>query len=519
MRSDAVAQAAPSHIARPIKIAIAALGGQGGGVLAEWLVTVAELHGWIAQSTSVPGVAQRTGTTVYYVEMSPAPRAGERRPVFALMPVSGDVDLVVAAELMEAGRTVVRGLVTPERTTMVASSHRVYGITEKSAMGNGIADSNAVLSALNARARRLVCFDMEALADEHKSVISSVLFGAIAASAALPFPRSLYERAITESGVAVKTNLAGFATGFERALQRSPLPGLVPPSTGPATELGRSLDERIKREFPAHLHGLIQEGVKRMLDYQDGAYARLYLDRLNAVCDCDQRIGTGGDYALTAAVARYLALWMSYEDTIRVADLKTRARRFERFRDEVRAGGDQIVYVTEFMHPRFEEICETLPAGLGQRLLDSSTARKAFAPFLHKGRHIHTARLRGFIMLYLLAGMRRWRRRTLRYRIEDRRITDWLVRVQSMAGNSGGYLAAIEIAECQRLVKGYSDTHARGLKNYAILVEVADRFAARPDLADIIKRLRNAALADEEGSRLRAALQELGSSDLSTSLI
>jgi len=116
---------------RPISIAIAALGGQGGGVLADWLVAVAELQGWIAQSTSVPGVAQRTGTTVYYVEMSPAPKDPAHRPVFALMPVPGDVDLVVAAELMEAGRAVVRGLVTPERTTTVASTHRIYGITEK----------------------------------------------------------------------------------------------------------------------------------------------------------------------------------------------------------------------------------------------------------------------------------------------------------------------------------------------------------------------------------------------------
>jgi indolepyruvate ferredoxin oxidoreductase beta subunit len=135
-----------------------------------------------------------------------------------------------------------------------------------------------------------------------------VLFGAIAASAALPFPRALYEQAITNSGVAVKTNLAGFNAGFEQALKRSPMAGLVPPSSGPVTELGRTLDERIKREFPAHLHGLMQEGVKRMLDYQDGAYANLYLDRLRDVRDCDQRVAD--DYALTAAVARYLALWI-----------------------------------------------------------------------------------------------------------------------------------------------------------------------------------------------------------------
>jgi indolepyruvate ferredoxin oxidoreductase beta subunit len=310
--------------------------------------------------------------------------------------------------------------------------------------------------------------------------------------------------------VAVKTNLAGFAAGFERALKRSPMAGLVPPSTGPVTELGQRLDARIKSEFPAHLHGLMQEGVKRMLDYQDDVYANLYLDRLQEIRDCDQRTaGPGSDYALTAAVARYLALWMSYEDTIRVADLKTRAKRFNRFRDEVRAAPEQLVYVTEFMHPRFEEVCETLPAGLGRRMLGSSFARRAMSPLFRKGRHIHTARLGGFLMLYALAGMRRWRRSTLRYRVEDERITQWLGRVQAMASARGGYGAAIEIAECQRLVKGYSDTHERGLRNYRALMDVVDRVAGRPDLADVIKRLRNAALADEEGTGLRAALSEL----------
>lgn len=506
-------QTTPSNVTRPIRIAIAALGGQGGGVLADWLVAVAELNGWIVQSTSVPGVAQRTGTTVYYVEMSPKPRPGERRPVFALMPVPGDVDLVVAAELMEAGRTLVRGLVTPERTTVVASTHRVYGITEKSAMGNGIIDSSAVFAALNASARRLICFDMEALANEHNSVISSVLLGAIAASGVLPFPRSLYERAISDSGVAVKTNLAGFAAGFEKAQRRSTAQASAPAGTAPTTELGRAFTERIEREFPAHLRGLIQEGVKRLLDYQDAEYATLYLDRLREIRDRDRSVAAGADHALTGAVARYLALWMSYEDTIRVADLKTRAQRFRRVRDEVRAAPDQIVYMTEFMHPRFEEVCETLPASLGRRLLASSRARRMMAPFLRKGRQVNTAHLSGFLVLYAVAGLRRWRRSTLRYQIEQERINEWLAAIRSMASTPDGYDAALEIAECQRLVRGYSDTHERGLKNYRTVMEAAQRYAGRRDLADIIKRLRNAALADEEGNRLRAALKELEPAD------
>jgi indolepyruvate ferredoxin oxidoreductase beta subunit len=270
------------------------------------------------------------------------------------------------------------------------------------------------------------------------------------------------------------------------------------------------LDDRIKREFPAHLHGILQEGVKRMLDYQDDAYAEMYLDRMGTVRSCDESVARlSKDFALTNAVARYLALWMSYEDTIRVADLKTRSKRFDRFRTEVRAEAEQIVYVTEFMHPRFEEFCETLPAGVGQWLLSSGFARRASATVFRRGRHIHTAKVGGFLMLYLLAGMRRWRRSTLRYRVEQARILDWLMKIQSVATTPGGYHAAIEIAECQRLVKGYSDTHARGLRNYQTVIEAAERLRGRPDLADVIKRMRNAALADEDGLRLASLLAEL----------
>ena len=133
---------------QPIKIAILAMGGEGGGVLADWIVDMGEANGWVAQTTSVPGVAQRTGATIYYVELFPeaAARADGGQPVLALMPLPGDVDLVLASELMEAGRAVQRGLVTPDRTTLIASTHRVYSIAEKSAMGDGRVDSRELLA-------------------------------------------------------------------------------------------------------------------------------------------------------------------------------------------------------------------------------------------------------------------------------------------------------------------------------------------------------------------------------------
>src|SRR5215211_2802196 len=135
--------------AQPIKIAILAIGGEGGGVLSDWIVELAEQNGWLAQATSVPGVAQRTGATIYYVELFPRAdaEAAGLLPVLALMPMPGDVDIVLASELMEAARAVERGFVTPDRTLLIASTHRVFAMTEKIALADGRSDAAALLTA------------------------------------------------------------------------------------------------------------------------------------------------------------------------------------------------------------------------------------------------------------------------------------------------------------------------------------------------------------------------------------
>ena len=176
---------------QPIKIAILAMGGEGGGVLADWIVDLGEHNGFIAQTTSVPGVAQRTGATIYYVELFPKASADAAglQPVLALMPLPGDVDVVLASELMEAGRAVQRGLVTPDRTTLIASTHRVYAIAEKIALGDGRSDALALRAQAEAAAQCFIGWDMAEAAQRSYSVISAVLFGALAGCGVLPFTR------------------------------------------------------------------------------------------------------------------------------------------------------------------------------------------------------------------------------------------------------------------------------------------------------------------------------------------
>src|SRR5262249_41976583 len=213
---------------RPITIAILAVGGEGGGVLADWLVDVAEHGGHLAQVTSVPGVAQRTGATIYYLELfaeKDAAAAG-RDPVLSLMPVPGDIDLVVASELMEAGRAIERGLVTPERTTLIASTHRVYAMTEKIALQDGRVDAGRLTEACRLAAGRFIGADMAALADATGSVISAALLGAIAGAEVLPLDRPAFEAAVRRSGVGVNASLAAFAAGYEAARSDAEAPAV-----------------------------------------------------------------------------------------------------------------------------------------------------------------------------------------------------------------------------------------------------------------------------------------------------
>lgn len=487
---------------RPFSIAVAALGGQGGGVLAQWIVDVAEANGYMAQYTSVPGVAQRTGATIYYIEIFPESAAAEKgqMPVMALMPAPGDVDVVIAAELLEAGRAVARRFVSPTLTTLIASDHRVYSISEKEIMGDGRADEKTVRDAIAKSAKRLVLFDMNAAAEDTGSVISAVLYGALAGSNALPFSREQYEEVIRVSGKAVETNLKGFALGYEGAQGSIVTKPAADVDVAPADALAKRINT-----FPHPVQKTMRLGVARLVDYQDMAYANTYIDRLQQVHDV---AGTADpNHKLLHETARYLALWMSFEDVLRVADLKTRSGRHDKIGQEVRARPGQNYYVVEYFHPRWEEFCDTLPAWLGRRLVTSKTAQKIFGPLFSKGRNLHTAKLSGFLPLYVLARLQRWRRGTLRFQKENAAIEAWLELVKNVARKD--YALATEIAQCPRMIKGYGDTHERGMERYSRIVELARQWVGQAQAAARVAALRDAALKDEDGVAFTEELKKV----------
>ncbi len=501
---------------RPISLLIAALGGEGGGVLSGWIVGAIEHHGLVAQSTSIPGVAQRTGATTYYIETFPVPAAelGGRRPVLSLYPSVGDIDVMVASELIEAGRAIQSGFVTPDRTTLIASTHRTYAIGERSATADDRFDSARVLDAANARSARALLADFATLAKDNGTSLNAVLLGVVAASGALPVPADSYEHAVRAQGIAVEPNLAGFRLGLAFA-GRGAAPEL-PAMPGKRHNLRSAgeIEHRARTAFPAGMHDIVVEAVRRLAEYQDPAYAGRYLDRLEAILDAER--SAGGDLTLTRESGRLLALWMAYQDVIRVAQLKADPARHARVLDEIRAGEDDPVTVTEFLKPGIDELCSILPPLLARAVLWASE-RGDWRRRLHLGMQVKTTTINGFARVWLLSKLRPWRPRTHRFREEQAAIETWLGHIARAAGID--LALAIEIAACAQLIKGYGDTHERGMASYLKIVSEVVEPALSGTLAadragDALANLRAAALADPSGQRLTEVLAAIADSAL-----
>ena len=511
---------------RPFTILISALGGEGGGVLADWIVTAATAQGYPVQSTSIPGLAQRTGATTYYIEIFPAKKdlLGHRNPVFALTPSPGNVDVMMASELLEAGRAMQNGYVSPERTTLIASTHRIYTISERMAMGDGRLEGERLLQGAKTLAKQALLFDMAALAESSGTVISAVMFGALAGAlqgaaargdhgpGALPLSRQACEDAIGKTRGA-EASLKGFAAAYERAARGT---HEWPAETGKRWQGKPS--ERVRQQFPAEIHRILEEGVTRLTEYQDAQYANQYLDRLEKVLASEREGRSGptavplpagaGDWRLTGEAGRYLALLMAFEDVIRVADLKTRRSRFERVREEVSASPGEPVVITEFLKPGVEEIAAILPAPLGRSLANWALRNRKS---LNVGVHLKTSTVLGFLVMRSMAWLKPLRRFSLRYREAQPLIERWLAAICAAARQD--LALALEIAECGRLIKGYGETFARGRGNFErildTLVEGKPELATA-DRAAAVRDARAAALADPEGRTLESSLARQG---------
>ena len=485
----------------PLRILVAALGGEGGGVLMNWIVESARKTGFAAQATSVPGVAQRTGSTSYYVEV--ARRGGS---ALSLVPVPGRVDVLLSSELVETARAMTLGFVSPRLTTVISSTARTHTTSEKIALGDGRFDESSARRAVSKMAKTAHLLDLGELARRHGTFISATLFGALAGSRALPWTIEDCRAVLGDS-----PSSAASRAGFDAAAAAVQTPrgdpaadqALNPSVAEPPRDIAK---KGVLPLLPAELQDVLSRGAARCIDFQDSAFAELYLERsagLAQAADLDDHTSV---HALGQAFRR-LALWMAYEDVARVADLKTRPERFARIREETNLEPGQAITVTEYLKPRAEELADILPAGIGAKLMARVAAGRSL-PGLGRGMRVRSNGVLGYWMLRSVAAARLFRRRSYRYQREQRAIAEWLEIMQAALRAAPPFAEAF--AELPRVLKGYSDTYARGLVAYERIMDTIARPASQTSAFDgysaWLRASIAAALADDTHAQLDAAL-------------
>jgi indolepyruvate ferredoxin oxidoreductase beta subunit len=505
---------------------LCALGGEGGGVLTEWLVETARHAGYPVQATSIPGVAQRTGATTYYLEVFPTPQSElqGQRPVLGLYPMPGRLDALISSELLETARQLSLGHASRERTLVLSSTARTLTTAEKMQLGDGRRDTARLAQLIAAHSQTHHLIDMAELTRQAGTVVSAVLLGCIAASGLLPMKRVDYEQVIGGEGSMALASLRGFTLGFEavsaqrqqadyigQVLSAPPTPSTPVAAAAQATP---ALPADVAARFPATLHEIIALACARLTEYQNAAYARRYIARLHAVLEAERTSDPQGrrGWAVTREMARWLALWMAFDDIVRVADLKSRISRWQRVIGEVKAKDEDLLKLYDHFKPGVPEFAAMLPGALAQRLLSwdkkrTLAGKTPWALPLKIGTHTVT----GMLALRLLARLKWLRPHGSRFVAEQALIDEWLQAVSRQTAQH--WESGFEIAQCGRLIKGYGSTNERGKDNLLHVVRhltMAPHFADDTARAAAIAAARHAALTDDAGQALDQTLKQHG---------
>jgi indolepyruvate ferredoxin oxidoreductase beta subunit len=460
---------------RATRILIGTVGGQGGGVLSDWLVKGLLNAGWQAQSIGLLGLSQRAGSVIYYVEARPF---GDKPPILSAYAAPGDVDLLLAQEFLELGRLLQGGFAHPD-CTIIANTYRYYGTLEKTPAEGGIYPSGVIRKAAETLSGDSYLFHaQELVAQAGLSLLSSnaILLGAVAASKVFDLPAEPFRRAIEEAEVNVADNLKAFDLGY--SMMRG---GTLPRALFKESEVldwqqlaeqreaalpprrraeYRRLLEQARGAAPA-LSRIFAEACYRLLDFQDGAYVRDYLTRVRDVQAAEKARSGDDSTAVTAAYAQHLANWMSYEDAPRVAQLKLRPERFARMRKEHNVRGEDPFWVDDFLAPDPPQIYGMLPAPLGRWVRERGRRWRQDFDHIAMPMRVRSNRPWGYFTLSVVAGMRHLRRHSLRHHEELALLKRWHDAVLHWLGRDAtlGRLAA----DAGRVVKGYGRVRDQAL--------------------------------------------------------
>jgi indolepyruvate ferredoxin oxidoreductase beta subunit len=497
-----------------LRVLIGTVGGQGGGVLSDWLIHGLLNANWNAVSIGLLGLSQRAGTVTYYCEAS---SDKEEKIVNSMFAMPGDVNLFIGQELLELGRLLSAGYASND-CVIVGNLGRTYTTLEKMPAENGVYDSSIITNAaekLSPQNNYLIDAPAYVTAHHLQHLTSNAfLLGIVVASPVIDLPTEPFVKAIRDSEVNVKGNIQAFELGYQMFKDGKIHTGinqyqkedqLLPNTTFASTSEADDLFEKIKSNCSKEITGSIEFACQRLEDYQDKAYVESYLEMIdNLRSKSSVRAETVGAFSKNAA------LWLSYEDIPRVGQLKTRPDRFAKVFKEHGIQSQHSVKITDYFVPDIEQLVGMLPRPLARLvkkiglIFSDDFDNKSF-PL-----RIQSTSVFGYWSLRLLSMGRYWRRSSLRHQYEMSKFNFWFDSLRKIQDESPA--VAQIVAELGRVVKGYGHVRVKAINDLTVFIEIA--------VPQLLKLEKNGMEIDALGqSALKVLAQEAGKIQESLTLI
>lgn len=426
-----------------------------------WILDCARKENLFVQGTSVPGVAQRTGSTSYYIEVCNKNFEKGKEPILSLYPKPGRVDVVIASELLEAARVIEKGYVSPDRTILITSSSRTYTNIEKAHLADGRFDKDKILKTCNKMSKNFICLDLNNIASMYSTIVSAPMFGALSGAKVFPWTKEVCEDVFHKNDFG-KNSLEGFKYSYKQVLDNSINYIKENPSDDFIVENELENDSSFLSLLPKDLVNIILLGKKRCIDYQNDKYAKLYIIRIKRLIH-SVNMTNKNIIPVIENIVRRLSLWMTYEDIPRVAQLKIKPERFSKIKQEIKLQNNQILLIQDIFKPGINEIGAMLPRKIGSWFIRNNKIM-SFLPFIGKGMKINSLTIFGFLILRFLSVFRYIRTASLRYREEQENIEKWLNNIGIALEKSINF--AEGLADMPQILKGYGDTWERGRIKY-----------------------------------------------------
>lgn len=236
------------------------------------------------------------------------------------------------------------------------------------------------------------------------------------------------------------------------------------------------------------------DGAAILLNYQGRRYTQLYFDRL-------KRFVGRRDVsdAMLCEIARLMAERMSYQDAIRIAQLK--------LAEPSRGPGrPPVVDIRRF---RIDELVSALPEIVGDPVLWTMEClglshRTVAMKFSTLGRF-------GVRRLKIEASLRRWRLLSIRYETERVWVERWLHMIDRSLARQPEATAAI--VQSATMIQGYGTSYRQGMAAWHQIINglakpTFDGTLRLPDLTAAIARAR-AAPHDPKGDELRKVIAQI----------